>query len=150
MNSEVICLRQEHAVGKAARDRLMSMTGDKGGDVGKLGSQRHHGIRKIIATGARLQAHMTRQHHSICAFSLGLRNRAAHGVNGVLKANAAGEFRRKPKRHPRRGDPDDRKLDPRDVLQNERLNFREWMFRVGKFPRELSFQDRVRSQHGHC
>ena len=106
--------------------------------------------RPVFATGARLQAHMTRQHHSICAFSLGLRNRAAHGLNGVLKANVAGEFRRKPKRHPRCGDSNDCDFDSCDLLQNERLNFRERMFRVGKFPRELSFQDRVRSQHGHC
>src|SRR5206468_228332 len=56
---------------------------------------------------------------------------------------------RKPKRHPGCRDPYDRQFDPRDFLQNGRLNFCVWMFRIGKFARRLPLQHRVHSQHRH-
>ena len=67
-----------------------------------------------------------------------------------MKIDPASKFWSKPKRHPRRRDSDDGKLDPDNLLQNERLNFRERMFRIRKFAGWFSFERCVRSQHWHC
>ena len=86
----------------------------------------------------------------MCALTLCPRDRAPDRLNRILKIDPVSKFRSKPKRHARRRDSDNGKLDPLDLLQNERLNFREWMFRIGKFAGWFSLEHCVRSQHWHC
>src|SRR6266566_6511948 len=85
----------------------------------------------------------------MCAFTLCSHNRATDRLDRLLKIDSPGKFPRKPKRHPGCRDPYDRQFDPRDFLQNGRLNFCVWMFRIGKFARRLPLQHRVHSQHRH-
>src|SRR5437899_822672 len=93
---------------------------------------------------------MTCQHNRICPFTLCSRYRATNGFDRLPKIDSPRKFARKPERHPGRRDPNDRKLDPCDFLQNERPNFRKRMVSIGKFACRLSLQYRVRSQHRHC
>src|SRR5207302_7815441 len=77
-------------------------------------------------------------------------HRATNRLDGILKINPAGKFRTQPKRHPRRCDSDDCKLDPSDILQDEGLDLREWMLRIRKFAGWSSLQDCVGGEHRHC
>ena len=54
VNAEMVRLGQKHAVDHATWDRLMRMTGYENSRLGKFGSQRHHIVREIVATRARL------------------------------------------------------------------------------------------------
>src|SRR5438132_7705967 len=114
MNAEVICLSEEHTVGQTAWNCLMRMTSDKHSRLWKFRSQSHHGIGKIIAAGAHFQSHMPTEHDRIRTFSLCPGDRPANGFDGILKLDPAREFGRKPKRHSRRRDSNDRELDPRN------------------------------------
>src|SRR6266508_1464620 len=93
---------------------------------------------------------MPSKNNRICALSLRFRDRAPDGLNWILKIDPVGKFRSKPKRHPRRCDSDNSKLDPGNLLQNERLNPGEWVFCIGKFAGWFSFEYCVRTQHRHC
>src|SRR5205823_12445938 len=54
VNAEMVRLGQEHAVGHAAWDRLMRVTGYENSGLGKFGGQRHRIVRKIVPTSPRL------------------------------------------------------------------------------------------------
>src|SRR5437763_10430865 len=101
MNAEMVRLGEKHAIGKATWNRLMRMTSDKRRDFWKLRSQRHHRVRKIIATAAHFQSHVARQNNRICTLALCLRDGAANGLDGMLKLDPAREFRDQPKRNSR-------------------------------------------------
>ena len=66
----------------------MSMTGDEHCDIRKFRSQCHHSVRKIIATRARLQSHVTCEHNRVCAFALRFCNCAANRLNRMLKIDS--------------------------------------------------------------
>ena len=52
MNSEMICLSEEHTVGQTTWNCLMRVTGDKHRHLRELRGQSHYSIRKIVAAGA--------------------------------------------------------------------------------------------------
>src|SRR6266436_1111711 len=127
----------------------MRMTRDEDRNIRKFRSQRRDAVREIIAAGAWFQTHVTCEHNRICPFTLCSCYRATNGFDRLLKIDSPRKFARKPKRHPRRRDPNDRKLNPREFLQDEWVDFCERMFRIGKLARRLSLQYRIRSQHWH-
>ena len=52
MNSEMICLSEEHTVGQTTWNCLMRVTGDEYCHLRELRGQSHYSIRKIVAAGA--------------------------------------------------------------------------------------------------
>src|SRR6266480_3408289 len=150
MNSEMICLSEEHTVGQTTWNCLMRVTGDEYCHLRELRGQSHYSIRKIVAAGAHFQSHVATEHDRIYPLAVCSRYRPADGFNRILELDAAREFRGKPIRHSRRCHADDRQLDSRDFLHDERLDLREWMLQIGTCAGRLSVQDRVCSQHLHC
>src|SRR6266550_4179082 len=100
-----------------------------------------------MAGGAGLEPHVTRQHDRVRASSLRPRDRATNRLDRMPEIKSTGKLRLKPKRHPRRGDTDDRDLDSSNLLQNERLNFCKRVLRIWKF--RFSFHQHVRGKNGH-
>src|SRR6266404_3250690 len=130
VNAEMIRLSEEHTVGQTTWNCLMRMTSYKHCRLRKFRGQRHYGIGKIIATGAHFQSHVATEHDRIYPLTLCARNGAADGFDRMLKLDSPREFPRKPKRHSRRRHSNDRKLDPRNFLYNERLDVRERVLRI--------------------
>src|SRR5262249_17283064 len=122
---------------------LMRMPSDKHRRLRKFGSQSHYSIGKIIAAGPHLQSHVPAQNDRVCTLSLCSCDCAADRFDRILKFNATCEFWSQPKRDSRSGNANDCELDPCDVLQNERLNLREWMLRIRKCASRLTIQDCV-------
>src|SRR5262245_6209877 len=110
----------------------MSVASYESCDIRELESQRQHRVRKVIAAGARLQAHVTREHNRVCAFAVRFRNCAAYRLNGILKIDSNRTFPWKPKRHTGRRDSNNCDFDARNFPNNKWLNFCERMLRIGK------------------
>src|SRR5918996_2886759 len=110
----------------------MSMARYESCDIGELGSQRHHRVRKVIAACARLQSHVTREHNRICAFAVRFGNCPAYRLNGILKIDSNGKLPWKPERHARRCDSDNCDFDALNFLNDKWLNFCERMVRIGR------------------
>src|SRR5206468_10007504 len=102
MNSEMICLSEEHTVGVTTWSCLMRMTGDEHCHLRELRGQSHYSIRKIVAAGAHFQSHVATQHDRIYPLPVCSRYRPAGGFSRILELHAASEFRVKPIRHSRR------------------------------------------------
>src|ERR1700730_3555395 len=114
VNAEMIGLRQEHTVRRAARHGLMRVTGDKHGSFRKFRGQRHDIVREIIATGARLQSHVASQHNRIRTFTLCFRDCPAYELVRISKIKTTNELRSEPKRHSGRSHSNDRDFNSRD------------------------------------
>src|SRR4051794_4578738 len=110
----------------------MSMARYESCDVREFGSHRHHRVREVIATSARLQSHVTCEDNRVRAFAFRFRYCAAHRLHRVLKIHSNRKLPWKPERHARRCDSDKCYFDALNFFNDEWLNLCERMLRIAR------------------
>src|SRR4029079_584677 len=103
----------------------MSMARYESCDIRELGGHRHHRVRKVIATRARLQSHVTCEDNRVRAFAFRFRYCAPHRLNRMFKIDSNRKLPRKPERHARCCDSDNCDFDALDFFNDEWLNLCE-------------------------